>query len=128
MKIGQRRSKQRELILEELKALTCHPTADELYEIVRKRLTNISLGTVYRNLDLMASSGIILKIDSGGKNRFDGNAIPHPHLRCIECGKVDDIMFDVSLPIPSELEANGYEITGCTIEYYGICPNCKTCC
>ncbi len=128
MKIGQRRSKQRELILEELKALTCHPTADELYEIVRKRLANISLGTVYRNLDLMASTGIILKIESGGKNRFDGNAMPHPHLRCTECGKVEDIMFDVNLPTPSELEANGYEVTGCTIEYYGICPNCKTCC
>ncbi|SDK43030.1 Fur family transcriptional regulator, ferric uptake regulator [Maridesulfovibrio ferrireducens] len=128
MKIGQRRSKQRELILEELKGVTCHPTADELYELVRKRLANISLGTVYRNLELMASNGVILKIESGGKNRFDGNAMPHPHMRCTECGKVDDITFDVNVPIPDQLEAKGYKITGCTIEYYGLCPECKNSC
>ncbi len=74
MKVGQRRSKQRELILEELRGLTCHPTADELYELVRKRISNISLGTVYRNLELLAANGVILKIETGGKNRFDGMA------------------------------------------------------
>ena len=128
MKIGQRRSKQRELILEELKGVTCHPTADELYELVRKRISNISLGTVYRNLELMASNGVILKIESGGKNRFDGNAMPHPHMRCTECGKVEDIMFPAEVPVPDQLEASGYKITGCTIEYYGVCPDCKNVC
>ncbi|SMF26003.1 Fur family transcriptional regulator [Desulfovibrio gilichinskyi] len=128
MKIGQRRSKQRELILEELKSVTCHPTADELYELVRKRISNISLGTVYRNLELMASNGVILKIESGGKNRFDGNAMPHPHMRCTECGKVEDITFAVEVPTLSQLEAKGFKITGCTIEYYGLCPDCKHSC
>lgn len=128
MKIGQRRSKQRELILEELKGVTCHPTADELYELVRKRISNISLGTVYRNLELMASNGIILKIESGGKNRFDGNAIPHPHLRCTECGKVEDMNFAVDVPVPPQLATSGYKITGCTVEYFGLCPECRNIC
>ncbi|NDV26111.1 Fur family transcriptional regulator [Desulfovibrio sp. JC010] len=126
MKIGQRRSKQRELILEELKGLTCHPTADELYERVRKRLPNISLGTVYRNLELMADHGVILKIETGGKNRFDGNAEPHPHIRCLQCGKVDDVMNEVTAPEISEIEAQGYDVKGCSIEYFGLCPECRT--
>ncbi|WP_320006941.1 Fur family transcriptional regulator [Maridesulfovibrio sp.] len=124
MKIGQRRSKQRELILEELKGLTCHPTADELYERVRKRLPNISLGTVYRNLELLAENGIILKIETGGKNRFDGYAEPHPHIRCVQCGKVDDVMEEVNAPAIGASAARGYEVKGCSIEYFGFCPEC----
>ena len=125
MKIGQRRSKQRELILEELKGLTCHPTADELYERVRKRLPNISLGTVYRNLELLADNGFILKIETGGKNRFDGNAEPHPHIRRLQSGKVDDVMSKVTTPEITEKQARGYDVKGCSIEFFGICPDCN---
>ena len=125
MKVGQRRSKQRELILEELKGLTCHPTADELYELVRKRISNISLGTVYRNLELLAANGVILKIETGGKNRFDGTSQPHPHIRCVGCGKVDDVHSTVDTPALSEQEARGYLVQGCSVEYFGLCPECK---
>lgn len=125
MKVGQRRSKQRELILEELRGVTCHPTADELYEMVRKRMPNISLGTVYRNLELLASSGVILKIETGGKNRFDGNSKVHPHLRCTECGKVEDLHIKVQTNTLDMETSQGYSITGCNIEYLGICPECR---
>lgn len=125
MKVGQRRSKQRELILEELKGLTCHPTADELYERVRKRISNISLGTVYRNLELLAANGVILKIETGGKNRFDGTAVPHPHIRCIQCGKVDDVNENIEAPALNQFQARGYEVKGCSIEYFGLCPDCS---
>ncbi len=125
MKVGQRRSKQRELILEELKGVTCHPTADELYEMVRKRMPNISLGTVYRNLELLASNGVILKIETGGKNRFDGNSEMHPHVRCTCCGKVDDLHLEVVPPVPDRQSSQGYEIIGCNIEYFGLCPECS---
>ncbi|WP_320171515.1 transcriptional repressor [Maridesulfovibrio sp.] len=126
MKIGQRRSKQRELILEELRGLTCHPTADELYELVRKRISNISLGTVYRNLELLAASGVILKLESGGKNRFDGTAEPHPHIRCTQCGRVDDVMQQVDVTTLDDKSSRGYDIKGCNIEYFGICPDCMS--
>ncbi|CCO22923.1 Fur family transcriptional regulator [Maridesulfovibrio hydrothermalis] len=125
MKVGQRRSKQRELILEELKGLTCHPTADELYELVRKRITNISLGTVYRNLELLAANGVILKIETGGKNRFDGTAEPHPHIRCTQCGRVADVKHHIEAPSLDESQSRGYQVQGCSIEYFGLCPDCK---
>ncbi|WP_034632896.1 Fur family transcriptional regulator [Maridesulfovibrio bastinii] len=124
MKIGQRRSKQRELILEELRGVTSHPTADELYEMVRKRMPNISLGTVYRNLELLASHGVILKIETGGKNRFDGNSKIHPHLRCTNCGKVEDLDIEVKTEPVDEEKSRGFSITGCNIEYLGLCPDC----
>jgi len=63
---------QRQIILEELAKVTSHPTANEVYDMVRKRLPRIGLGTVYRNLELMADSGVILKIEVGGtQKRFD---------------------------------------------------------
>ncbi len=125
MKVGQRRSKQRELILEELRGLTCHPTADELYELVRKRISNISLGTVYRNLELLAANGVILKIETGGKNRFDGMATPHPHIRCAQCGKVDDVKQEIEAPKLDDFQSRGYQVQGCSIEYFGLCPDCR---
>lgn len=124
MKIGQRRSKQRELILEELRGVTSHPTADELYEMVRKRMPNISLGTVYRNLELLASHGIILKIETGGKNRFDGNATTHPHLRCTNCGRIEDLNLQITSEDLDNDQSKGFSITGCNVEYLGLCPDC----
>ena len=74
----QRNTRQRAVIVEELCKTTAHPTAVELYEVVRRRLPKISLGTVYRNLDLLARLGIIDKLDlSGAEARFDGDVRPH---------------------------------------------------
>ncbi len=122
--IGQRTSKQRDIILEELKCVTCHPTADELYEMVRKKVPNISLGTVYRNLDLLSKNGIVLKIDSGGKKRFDGTPTPHPHMRCVCCGKVEDLMLEFEPPVLNDGQKKGFHISSCHLEYHGLCPDC----
>ena len=66
---------QRQVILEELGKVKSHPTANEVYDMVRKRLPRIGLGTVYRNLELMAESGMILKLEVGGtQKRFDATA------------------------------------------------------
>ena len=122
-----RSTRQRQVILEELRKLTCHPTAYELYEIVRKKLPKISLGTVYRNLELMTEDEIINKIRiSGGQARFDGDITEHYHVRCVECGRVDDISEMPDEPVDRDPEnVNGYEILGFQLEYYGICPKCK---
>ena len=88
----QRNTPQRRVILEELQKTSSHPTAAELYAKVRRRLPRISLGTVYRNLDLLAEMGKIQKLDlAGGETRFDGNPEPHCHMRCVRCGRVDDL-------------------------------------
>ncbi|NNK14655.1 MAG: transcriptional repressor, partial [Desulfofustis sp.] len=78
---------QRQVILEELAKVKTHPTANEVYDMVRKRLPRIGLGTVYRNLELMADNGMILKLEVGGsQKRFDATTDLHYHIRCTGCG------------------------------------------
>ncbi len=122
-----RNTRQRTVILEELQKVTSHPTAADLYEMVRRRLPKVSLGTVYRNLELLSQSGTIQKLTLGGsESRFDGNPDRHYHVRCVRCGRVDD------LPGPTEelareyaVQMAGYEILGHRLEYMGICPDCR---
>lgn len=123
---GMRLTTQRQIILEELAKVTSHPTANEVYDMVRKRLPRIGLGTVYRNLELMADSGIILKLEVGGtQKRFDATVAPHYHIRCISCGKVDDIDIEVQDQINAKAaEASDYDILGHHIEFTGICSDC----
>jgi Fur family ferric uptake transcriptional regulator len=117
---------QRQIILEELGKVKSHPTANEVYDMVRKRLPRIGLGTVYRNLELMADSGVILKLEVGGtQKRFDATIDPHYHIRCSSCGKVDDIEMEVQEQINEAAEAiSTYKILGHHIEFTGICGEC----
>ncbi|MHC4177111.1 MAG: Fur family transcriptional regulator [Planctomycetota bacterium] len=123
----QRNTRQREVILEELRKLSSHPTAVGLYEIVRQRLPRISLGTVYRNLDLLATSGAIQKLDPGGSQaRFDGNVDRHDHVRCVGCGRVDDLCgAPLDLAGVKRNDCNGYEVLGYRLEFVGVCPRCR---
>ncbi len=126
--VGQRRkTRQRRVILEELQAVTSHPTAVELYELVRRRLPKVSLGTVYRNLDLLARAGFIAKLEhSGGEARFDANTAEHDHLRCACCGRVDDVMAPpLDFARPEDHDLRGYEVIGHRLEVIGICPRCR---
>ncbi|TKB24131.1 transcriptional repressor [Desulfopila sp. IMCC35006] len=117
---------QRQIILEELSKVTSHPTANEVYDMVRRRLPRIGLGTVYRNLELMADVGVILKLEVGGtQKRFDATVEPHYHVRCSSCGKVDDIDIAVQEQINQVAEkASNYKILGHHIEFSGICSDC----
>jgi Fur family transcriptional regulator, ferric uptake regulator len=124
-----RSTKQRQVILDEVRKLCTHPTADEVYEIVRCRLPRISLGTVYRNLEMLAAHGVIQKVDtSGTQRRFDGNPTPHYHIRCMECGKVDDVPVE-SIPSIEEVvrDVSDYEVLGHCLEFRGLCPQCQCC-
>lgn len=118
---------QRLVILDELGKVTSHPTADEVYEMVRKVLPRISLGTVYRNLDILSDHGVIQKLHVGGTQmRFDGNPEQHYHIRCTSCGRVDDIIVDPPHELDNLMhEIDGYKITGCNVEFFGICENCR---
>ena len=118
---------QRQILLEELSKVTSHPTACELYEMVRKRLPRIGLGTVYRNLEIMSDSGMILKLELGGsQKRFDATTDPHYHVRCSICGKMDDVMLQVQENITkSAAEKTSYRILGHNVEFTGECPACQ---
>ncbi len=118
---------QRQIILEELGKVTSHPTANEVYDMVRRRLPRIGLGTVYRNLELMADVGVILKLEVGGtQKRFDATVEPHYHIRCSSCGKVNDIAIAVQEQINQVAEkASNYKILGHHIEFTGVCSSCQ---
>ena len=122
-----RRTNQRKVILEELCKVYSHPTASDVYEMVRKKLPKVSLGTVYRNLELLSSCGTIQKLDFGEPHkRFDGNPEPHYHIICTDCGRVDDIHIPLKPILEKEAEnASGYKITGHHVSYSGTCPNCR---
>lgn len=119
---------QRQIILEELSKVKSHPTANEVYDMVRKRLPRIGLGTVYRNLELMAESGIILKLEVGGtQKRFDATTHLHYHIRCSDCGKVDDIELPVQHQINELASQNtSYQVLSHHIEFSGTCEQCNS--
>jgi Fur family ferric uptake transcriptional regulator len=86
-----RMTKQRRLILDELRKKNDHPTADILYDRVRKHMPRISLGTVYRNLEILTALGEIQTLElSGTQKRYDGIPGKHYHIRCLHCGRLDD--------------------------------------
>lgn len=120
-------TKQRQVLLDELCKVHSHPTADDLYQMVRKRLPRISLGTVYRNLDLMAENGMIQKLEVGGtQKRFDGNAAPHYHVRCLKCGRVDDLGMSLDLDVEHHArEHTDFTILRHSLEFSGLCPDCR---
>lgn len=120
-------TRQRRVIIEELRRLDSHPTADELYGRVRRRVPHVSLGTIYRNLDVLAEAGLIRKLEMGGmQKRFDGNLEKHHHVRCIGCGKVADVRMEIGCAMTYPvLDASGYQITGQKVEFSGLCPECQ---
>jgi len=122
-----RMTRQRRVILDVLSRLKTHPTAEELYRVVRRRIPGISLSSVYRNLDVLTRAGAIHKLDmAGSQARFDGDVSLHYHLRCLECGRVDDSAAGPFLMIEEAARrATSYEIVGHRLEFLGICPACR---
>ena len=122
-----RNTRQRQVVLEELRKFESHPTAAEVYEVARRRLSKISLGTVYRNLDLLAHLGVIRKLETtGGEARFDAEAGRHFHVRCVRCGRVDDAHGLQEDPLDGVVESViDYEILGYRLEFVGVCPGCQ---
>jgi len=123
-----RMTRQRRVLLEVLAKAGTHPTADEIYRMVRRRLPHISLGTVYRNLELLSEKGIIGKLDLGGtQRRFDQERGLHYHVRCVRCGRVDDVPIKPAAGLErAARKATDYRITGHRLEFVGLCARCKT--
>ena len=122
-----RNTPQRRVVLDELSHMKSHPTAAELYAAVRQRLPRISLGTVYRNLEVLHEDGMIRKMEfSGAESRFDGNLEQHDHVRCTDCGRIADIFPQgpdhISVP-PEEMA--GFQVVGYRLEFFGSCPRCQ---
>ena len=123
-----RMTRQRRMILQELRKVRTHPTADEIYVQIRKIMPRISLGTVYRNLEILSEMCIIRKIEGcGNQKRFDGNAENHYHIRCMHCGKVDDLPEDVVSGVMYDKgKMLGYHVLDHTLYFNGICKSCNS--
>lgn len=121
-----RMTPQRRMILEELRATKRHPTADELYASVRQRVPSISLGTVYRNLELLSQQGMVRKIEVGGtQRRYDADTTLHYHVRCLACGRVDDVWIAPRADLEAECQvATDYSVQWHHVEFAGVCPEC----
>ena len=120
-------SKQRESIKNFLVTRYDHPTAETVYLNIRREFPNISLGTVYRNLNLLAEIGEIQKLSPGiGPDRFDGNPAPHYHFICRHCGCVTDLTVSGldHINILAGQDFDG-EIEGHITYFYGACPSSK---
>ena len=119
-------SRQRESIKQFLMTRKDHPTAETIYENLRKEFPKISLGTVYRNLALLTDIGEIQTISTGvGPDRFDGNAEPHYHFICKKCGSVMDLKMKglEHINLLAQHEFSG-SIEGHTVFFYGSCEEC----
>lgn len=122
-----RYSKQREAIQEYLLSTYSHPTAEEVYNHIRNLYPNVSLGTVYRNLNFLVEHNEAARLTFGdGTDHFDGNTTPHNHFFCKKCGRILDLEMD-SIEHINLIASAGFDgdIEGHTTFFYGICPDCK---
>jgi len=119
-------SKQRERILELLKSTGSHPTAAWLYEHLKGEFSNLSMGTVYRNLNILLDQGLVQKREFGSTfDRFEANIEPHYHFKCERCQRI----IDLDIPVDEELnekvrKATPYKATGHQIIFFGVCDEC----
>lgn len=126
MKMG-KYSRQRELIEKAVNEHRNHLSADDVYGLLKPENPNLSLGTVYRNLNTLVTQGVIKKVQiPGGCDRFDGETYEHYHVICRDCGQV----FDLKIEIPNEINEEIYEQTGVVVTGYqliieGICQGCR---
>ncbi|HBL41093.1 MAG TPA: transcriptional repressor [Ruminococcaceae bacterium] len=121
-----RHSKQRDKILENLCSRCDHPTAEELYADLKVNMPNLSLGTLYRNLALLAENGTVQKFHCGSSDRFDGNVHRHYHLLCDRCGRLIDLEHEPVPDLDDDFRQN-FEgrIRTHHITFYGLCPQCQ---
>jgi len=120
-------SRQREAIKEYIFHTKEHPTADIIYMNIKEQYPNISLGTVYRNLNFLLEQGEIIKVDCGdGCDHFDGNIEPHYHFVCTQCHKLVDLDMK-SIHEINDIANEGFdgEIEGNVTYFYGICGECN---
>jgi Fe2+ or Zn2+ uptake regulation protein len=122
-----RMTRQRQVILEVLRAAATHPTGEEVHRLARVQLPRISLSTVYRNLELLAEAGSARRLELGGaQRRYDGRLDRHHHLRCLGCGRVQDVAAEPATGLEeAAAQESGYEVLGYHLELVGYCPACR---
>ncbi len=119
---------QRVEILNYLKDNFTHPTVEQVYNAVKKKLTRISKATVYQNLKFLAENGLVQEVNIKGISRFEPNLEPHHHIICRNCGKIIDFdseeLIDYSLKIAKKLKQMNIE--SASTNFFGTCKECQS--
>jgi Fur family peroxide stress response transcriptional regulator len=127
---GRKHSRKRDEILKTIRSTSSHPSAQWVYDQLKPAIPGLSLGTVYRNINLFREEGAVISVGVvQGEERFDGQVQPHPHLVCSKCGKIVDIpgLRDETLEKIAELEIlekNFPHIDPRKTVFYGLCEGC----
>lgn len=124
---GQRFTEQRAAVYRFLHHTKQHPSADDVFTSVREVIPDISLATVYKSLETLVSCGLASKLTYGdGSARYDGRTDPHPHARCLACGKVRDLPGHLDAEAVAAIgELPGFSVEGYRVEVVGICDDCQ---
>lgn len=118
---------QRQAVLDAVLASRSHPTAAEIYDLVRERQPRIAFGTVYNALHVLAQAGLIVEHSFGDRaSRFDGNVDRHDHVLCVRCGALRDVDLGLSTERILEIAGEtGYQVRSHHVELRGLCPECS---
>ena len=122
--LGLKLTPQRLAILEFLENNTSHPSAEDIYNVLKERFPSLSFATVYNTLEILVKKSLIKElVIEKGKKRFDARVIPHHHFVCKRCGKIIDIDEKYEIKIPEEL--TGCEVKEYQVVFYGYCEDCR---
>lgn len=128
MEVKRKNSKKRSAILDALTSVKEHPTAEMLYNALKPEIPELSLGTVYRNLSVLAQEGLVVRVAHvDGQERYDARIDPHAHFVCRKCNRVIDLdLPDLIGPMCQKISAdNGCETENYTLSFSGLCDKCK---
>lgn len=119
-------SSRRQAVLDVIRNMRCHPSADMVYEQCRKSIPNISLATVYRNLAFLEQQGIVGRvIGAGEKERYDIQMDSHAHVICKNCGKIVDIPYPENLKDTLDKYVGELNFSSAVLSFYNVCEDCK---
>ena len=127
MEVSTKHFRKRDAILQYLQSVTDHPSAEKVFTQLKAQIPDLSMGTVYRNLNLFKQQGLAVSVATiKGVERFDGNTGPHVHFICQECDAVIDLM---DMEIPDSLKSvaehsSGGQVAECQLCFTGICQDC----
>ena len=127
MEVSTKHFRKRDAILQYLQSVTDHPSAERVFTQLKAQIPDLSMGTVYRNLNLFKQQGLAVSVATiKGVERFDGNTDPHVHFICQECDAVIDLM---DMEIPESLKSvaersSGGQVAECQLCFTGICQDC----
>lgn len=118
---------QRLAVYDMLSHTTEHPTAEMIYQKVKEQYPTMSFATVYKSVEIFSKLGVIQVLNTGEDSfRYDAKTSEHPHIKCMKCGRVNDVSHLDARAVESLVEnETGFKVNGHQFYFYGICPDCQ---